>query len=364
MIEFNDIKFDCRYFRGDIPCKPHKNSSVHCVDENGVDCKFYEKVNKKILIIKFGATGDVIRTSPLATRLKKEYPSSKIYWLTLTPDVIPDFVDEVLSPGADKLVYLQSLKFDLAINLDKDKEACGLMNRISADTKKGFILKDGFPYPADENAKHKYLTGIFDSLSKKNTKNYLEEIFEICGYEYKGEKYILSAFEEFVNQWSLNNTKKIIGLNTGCGGRWTSRLWPNENWIELIRKLRNQGYEVLLLGGKLEHDRNKDLSDITGATYLGHFRLKQFINLVNQCSLVVTGVTMAMHVAIGLEKKLVLFNNIFNKHEFELFGLGEIIEPSKECKCFYSAKCTNEEYVCMNYIETDRVFDTIQKLLA
>ena len=35
--------------------------------------------------------------------------------------------------------------------------------------------------------------------------------------------------------------------------------------------------------------------------------------------LVVTAVTMAMHIALGLGKKLVLFNNIFNPHEFELY---------------------------------------------
>ncbi len=69
---------------------------------------------------------------------------------------------------------------------------------------------------------------------------------------------------------------------------------------------------------------------------------------------------MAMHITIGLEKKIVLFNNIFNRHEFELYGLGEIIEPEEECECFFSPTCPND---CMSTIEPQRVFDSIRRLL-
>ncbi|MGD8780742.1 MAG: glycosyltransferase family 9 protein [Ignavibacteria bacterium] len=364
MIEFKDIKFDCRYFRGDIPCKPHKNYNVHCKENDGSDCEYYEKAGYKILIIKLGATGDVIRTTPILTRLKKEHPDARVYWLTLSPEVIPASVDEVLQPTADVLIYLQSIEFDLSINLDKDKEACALLNNINSKVKKGFILKDGKPYPADKDAEHKYLTGIFDTLSKVNTRNYMDEVFEVCGFDYNGEKYILDSFDEYKNDWELDRSKKIIGLNTGCGGRWTSRLWPNEYWIELINNLIDKGCEVVLLGGKIEDERNKYLSENTGAVYFGYFHLQKFINLMNQCDLVVTGVTMAMHITLALKKKIVLFNNIFNKHEFELFGLGEIIEPTKECKCFYQPRCTNDEYQCMNFIKPVKVLDTIQKFLG
>ena len=60
-----EVKRDCRFFRGDVPCKPHKQHGVHCSE-----CKYYEKIDKNILIIKLGAIGDVIRTTPLLRRLK------------------------------------------------------------------------------------------------------------------------------------------------------------------------------------------------------------------------------------------------------------------------------------------------------
>jgi ADP-heptose:LPS heptosyltransferase len=359
-----DIKINCRYYRGDIPCKPNKLYNAHCVNEKGNDCSYYEPTNQKILIIKLGAIGDVIRSTPILESIKKQYPEAKVYWLTHTPSIVPENVDVVLKFNSEGLTFLEEVDFDIIYNLDKDKEACALINKLSSKVKKGFILKEGIPFPADEGAVHKYFTGIFDDISLQNKKNYIEEIFEICGFKFNGERYILSSFSQYDNAWNLDKSKKIIGLNTGCGGRWTSRLWSNKNWIELAKTLIKKNYEVLFLGGELEDEKNKYFADQTGGKYFGHFHLEKFINLVGQCDLIVTGVTMAMHITIGLGKKIVLFNNIFNPYEFELYGLGEIIQPSKECKCFYKPVCVNDEYKCMEYIEVGRVIETIDKLFS
>jgi len=72
-------------------------------------------------------------------------------------------------------------------------------------------------------------------------------------------------------------------------------------------------------------------------------------------------VSMMMHIAIGLNKKLVLFNNIFNKYEFELYGNGVIVEPSSGCDCYYGNKCCREKH-CMKDLSIDTVYDEIIKL--
>lgn len=362
-MDFNKIKFDCRFFKGDIPCSPHKKYYVHCTEADGSDCKYYNSFKEKILIIKLGAIGDVIRTTPILYPLQKDFPQAKIFWLTESPLILPNEVDVKLKYDFKSVNFLLSSEFDLVINLDKDKDACALLNKINAKNKKGFELKNEIPFPVNKKSQHKYLTGIFDDLNKANSKNYLEEIFEICDYSFSGEKYILSSFDEYKNDWKLDSSKKIVGLNTGCGGRWSSRLWSENNWIELSKKLIKNNYEVLLLGGEQENQKNQNIAQLSGAKYFGYFHLEKFINLVNQCDIVVTSVTMAMHIAIGLQKKVVLFNNIFNKNEFELYGLGEIVQPEKECKCFFSASCSNTDYQCMDYIYPKKVFDIVFDLL-
>ncbi|MEK9136617.1 MAG: glycosyltransferase family 9 protein, partial [Bacteroidota bacterium] len=354
-------KVDCRYFRGDVPCKPHKQHGVHCVDEHGNDCPHYEKLTSKILIIKLGAIGDVIRTTPLLHKLKSVHPHAQIWWLTLTPEVVPRTVDVILPFTPQSLATLSATKFDILYNLDKDKEACGLAASLQATVKKGFTLWNGKAAPIDNDAVHKYMTGVFDDINKENTKSYPEEIFEICGFTFAEEEYILDSYADKGYTWKLPKKKKVVGLNTGCGGRWVSRLWAEKNWVALARKVKKAGYVPLLLGGQQEHEKNKRIAKKGGALYFGHFPLAQFINEVDQCNLVVTAVTMAMHITIGLQKKIVLFNNIFNRNEFELYSRGEILEPEFECPCFFSPGCPND---CMQYIYVDRVFNTIKRLLS
>jgi ADP-heptose:LPS heptosyltransferase len=358
------LKTDCRHFRGDIPCTPHKLHGVHCVDERGNDCPHYDRVEKKILIIKLGAIGDVIRTTPLLRKLKEVHPHAKIFWLTHTVDILPSVVDEPLPFSLNSLITLRSIHFDLLINLDKDREACALASQISASEKRGFILSSGVIAPANPEAEGKFLTGIFDDVNKSNTKSYPQEVFEICGFQFNGEPYMLERFESQNYRWNISKKKKVVGLNTGCGGRWTSRLWDERNWVALGKALKKKGYEVILLGGEQEHRKNQRLARATGAKYFGHFPLTQFINLVGQCDLIVTGVTMALHIAIGLGKKVVLFNNIFNRHEFELYGLGEILEPERPCQCFFLPVCRNPEYRCMEYLAPDAVLHACERWLT
>lgn len=349
---------DCKFFRGDIPCKPHKEFGVHC---DG--CEHYNARTKKILIIKLGAIGDVIRTTPLLERIWQEHPSAAVWWLTRSPEMVPSSVDKVLPFTLESIVLLQSTEFDLLLNLDKDTEACALALQIEAKSKRGFILRDGKPAPVDAEAEHKYHTGLFDDLNKANTKSYPQEIFEICGWTFNGEEYILETPEKKI--WDIpNNGKPIIGLNTGCGGRWTSRLWAEERWEQLVIALAQEGYFPVLLGGEQEHEKNTRLAEKTGAFYPGYFSLRDFLSLVNQCAAVVTAVTMAMHLAIGLKKPLILFVNIFNPHEFELYGRGEIVAPEQPCTCFFQATCSNAEYQCMEHLSVGRVVEAVGRTLA
>lgn len=329
------VNTDCIYFRGDIPCQPNKEFGYVC--EN---CPVYTPVLTRILIIKLGAIGDVIRTTPLLRKIRATYPQAKITWLTHTPAILPKGdIDEILKFDLATILYLQNTSFDILYNLDKDKDACALHDTIRAKEKFGYAMQNGVAFPSNDLANHKFLTGIFDQISLENKKSYVEEIFELCGWQFNYEEYIFDTHQDKGFTWPLDKSKLLIGLNTGCGDRWTTRLWSDEKWIELILLLQMENVTVVLLGGEPEDARNKRLSNATGATYLGFFKLEQFINLMYQMDLIVTQVTMAMHIAIALQKKMVLLNNIFNPHEFELYGRGVIVQPDKDCACFYRGSC-------------------------
>ncbi len=346
------FKPNCLHFKGHIPCKPHKQNGYHCAD-----CPSFTPVSKRILIIKLGAIGDVIRTTPLVVKYKALYPNCKITWLTWTPDILPSSqIDEILKWDINSIMYAQHSTWDIAINLDKEKEAGALLKIIDAKEKYGYILKDNEIQPANELAVHKFSTGMFDDVSQANTKSYLQEIFEICGFIHEGEPYLMDKHDDKGYVWNLPTGKKIIGMNTGCGGRWTTRLWTIDKWVELVGILKEQhpDAEILLLGGEAEHERNKEIQARSGSMYLGYFSLYEFINLVNQCHLIITQVTMGMHITLALGKQIVLMNNIFNPHEFDLFGKGEIVMPDKTCKCFYRGSCL-DGVSCMENLPAQKI---------
>jgi len=240
------IKNNCRYFLGDRPCEPHKQYNVHCES-----CNYFQPIKERILIIKLGAAGDVIRTTPILHRLKKEYPSSSIAWLTDYPELLPKQVDEKVKYSERSMGWITARTFDLCYNLDKDREAIAIMERLKCKQKYGFGMDEyGKACALNPKAEHKLLTGVFNDMSKQNTKSYPQEIFEICGYDYQGEKYIIDTISK--RDFLIDRSNKIIGFNTGCGSRWPSRLWPMEYWRELAEATSRAGLEYIWLGGPEE----------------------------------------------------------------------------------------------------------------
>lgn len=358
---FESIKFDCRYFRGYIPCQPNKLRNKICNS-----CDEYLPFSKKILIIKLGAIGDVIRSTPLAVKYRSIYPGCHITWLTHFPDVLPPKeIDQIYTFDFLSYYKIKNSRFDIAINLDKDPEAIALLAEVSASEKYGFILNNNHLDAATPAAQHKIVTGLFDGVSKENTKSYLEEIFEICHLEFQGEPYLLNYNQEYAQKWNVLRAqaggKKIIGLNTGCGERWKTRLWPKEYWISFVSMLSHAGYYPVLLGGPAEDAQNRSLAEATGAYYPGTFSLAEFIALTSNCDAIVTQVSMMMHIATGLKKPMVLFNNIFNKYEFELYQRGVIVEPSSGCDCFYGNTCKREKN-CMHDLQPEAAFEALDSL--
>ena len=98
---------------------------------------------------------------------------------------------KILPFSLESVIFLLHEEFDIIYSLDKDIEAASLANTIKAKVKKGFSIADGAIVPFDQDAEHKWLTGILDDKMKANTRHYVEEMFEICGFQWSGEEYIL-----------------------------------------------------------------------------------------------------------------------------------------------------------------------------
>jgi ADP-heptose:LPS heptosyltransferase len=365
------LKNDCKHFPGDRPCNYHKERGIKCDT-----CPFYDKRGaRRILVIKLDAVGDVLRTTSILTPLHEKYPQTEITWVTKS-DAIPIFnnnplVNKVLLYEQPyTLAFIQNQKFDLVINLDSSPQSSTMATVANSNQKLGFgIHESGYVYPFNPEAEEWFQMGAFDDLKQANTKTYQSIMLEILGLsEYKDNPIILklnkeelALANEFAKSRGLAKDKITIGLNTGAGGRWKMKKWTQKGYEELIKKLLlDDNIQILLYGGGLERERNAELTHIsdrvidTGSDNT----LRQFFTLLSLSDIVVTGDTLALHAAIGLEKRIVVLFGPTSYNEIELYDKGEKIFPKMECLGCYLPDC-DVPRKCMERITVDEVYQAI-----
>ena len=107
------VKTSCRWYVGDRPCAPHKREGVTC--EN---CPHEAPVKRRILIVKLGATGDVLRTTALLEPLRRAEPEASITWIT-APSAVPllENIEEIDRVRATGIVVGENLLIDVGAHM-------------------------------------------------------------------------------------------------------------------------------------------------------------------------------------------------------------------------------------------------------
>jgi len=363
-------RLDCRYFLGDRPCKFKRTCE---------GCDPYRPMGKRILIVKLAAIGDVLRTTPLLTGLKRAYPQSHITWV-VDKEAYPllknnPLIDRLLTFDFSSTLPLELETFDLVMGLEKEPRGAALVSRVKADVKKGFGLgPEGNIYPLNPASEYAFFLGLSDELKfYQNQKTYPQLIFEVAELDYQQDEYLLFlspediAFAEgFAKKAGLRKGEVVIGLNTGAGGVFANKAWTVEGYVKIIQKLAKEPKtRLLLLGGPSERERNREISKRVKGAVIDtgcENTLGQFAALIGLCDLVVTGDTTALHLAIGLKKKVVAIFGPTCAQEIELYGRGEKILSPLSCAPCYRRKCEVSPN-CMEAITVEEVMKSIRALL-
>jgi ADP-heptose:LPS heptosyltransferase len=360
-------KLDCRYFLGDRPCKFKRTCP---------GCDRYSPMGTRILIVKLAAIGDVLRTTPLLSGLKRRYAESHITWV-VDKEALPllrnnPLIDRLISFDYAGLLPLEMETFDWVIGLEKETRGAALTTKVHGREKKGFGLRpEGTVYPINAGAEYAFLLGLDDDLKfHKNRKIYPEMIFDIAELEYRNDEYVFWLSPEetsFSGDFAQRNRiegKPVIGLNTGAGEVFANKAWTIRGYIELIKKLRARSpASILLLGGPNERARNGEIMRACPGAVIDtgcENTLGQFAALVNLCDAVVTGDTTALHLAIGLKKKVIALFGPTCAQEIDLYGRGEKIVSPLPCAPCYRRTCP----VLPNCMEAIGSEEVVQKVLA
>jgi heptosyltransferase-2 len=314
-----------------------------------------------VLILKFSAKGDVLRTTALLPAIKRKYPKSTITWVT-EESSIPllegnSLVDRIMAFDASTLAVLGCEHFDVVYVMDKAPAATALGRTVKVEERVGFTCTDwGALGVYSSQSDYALLLGIDDDLKfYKNRKTYQEYMAHALGLDYRRDEMILNLNQAEID-YAQNHLRRlgvigdrrrpIIGLNTGC--------------------TRELDAVVTLLGGPQETKRNAEIKEKGGSLLIAdagtNHNLKQFAAIVSFCDALVTSDTLAMHIGIALKRKIAALFGSTCEQEIDLYDRGVKIFKGLDCSPCYKSRCERQD--CMKAISTGEVFEHICNLLG
>ena len=326
----------------------------------------------KILIIKFSAAGDVLRTTALLHGIKRQWPGSEVWWIT-SQDAVDllkenDYIDVLLAYGSGDI---DEINFDLLICLDKEKESIELATRSRAERKIGFGCdKSGNLSILNKESEYAYQLGISDELKfKLNKKTYQEIIYEMCALEYRNDKYVLNLKDAELakararlDSLGIKQGDFVVGLSTGAGSRFANKMWGLQRHKFLIEAmLKRKDIKVLLLGGRREEELNQKLKKAFGDNIYdsgANNKLREFASIIGHCNAVIAGDTLAMHIAIALDVYTIAIFGPTCSQEIEIYSNAKKIISDIECSPCYKSEC-NKKDNCMTGIRLQDVIGAL-----
>ena len=275
----------------------------------------------KTLIIKIGATGDVVRTTPLLDRLP-----GQITWLTASQNIalLKGLNENLRSFIWENRERALDADYDLVINLEDTLDVAEFLKTLRYKEVFGAYLDSNNSLRYSESSSCWFDLSLIsshgrqqaDRLKLLNRRSYQELIFQGLGFNFAGETYSLPEPIE-------TGLSGDVAIAADAGP-----IWPMKKWAyygELKQQLERRGLIVSVLPRRsslMEH-----LADVR-----------------NHCCLV-GGDSLPMHLALGTGTRCVTLFTCTSPWEIYDYGIQKkVVSPRLEeffYKRGYDQRATN-----------------------
>lgn len=270
----------------------------------------------KILVIKKGASGDVIRTSTLLHFLKGDITwATHIYNKVFLPQHHSQLKRILSFEETDRIL---NENFDCIISLDDDDECATLATTIKSNEIIG-VYKEDEKVVYTRHLKEWFDMSLIsvhgkqraDEIKLDNRKTFQQMLFEGFGMEFnKNHSYFMN---ESINAKTIT---KRIGIEKRAGERWPTKSW--NGFDELAGLLKGRGYDIFFF------EQRNNIID--------------YINDVSSCQYVFTGDTLTMHLALYLKIPNVTVFTCNSPWEIAGYGIMRKVVSPKLATAFYKTK--------------------------
>ena len=340
------------------------------------------EAEKKILVIKLGAMGDLILAVPSFRMLRHRFPKARISLL----------VDRKLVSLVSLCPYLDEI---IPVDRARLSNPSYLLKTACKIRREGFDLSVDF-----QNSKWTHLLAFFSGIPERFgfarglfgfLLNRPEKTFKVAEPPVQHQFRILSKLgvrkieeslelwpdpeaEERVNDWLFApeemKKSRLAGLVIGSSPKWLTKRWPVSYFNELaVRLVRELNCRVVLIGSG-EDARGLDETDfakLEGVINLvGKTSLRELATLMKRLDVLVTGDTAPLHVAGAMRTKLVaLFGPTDPRRHMPPSPGAVVLARKLPCQPCYKGVCQNPETLaCLQRIPVDEVFQAVQRQLV
>jgi len=260
-----------------------------------------------VLVIKLGATGDVVRSTPLLQRLE-----GNVTWVTAAKNVIllEGVHENLRCLSWEERNKALGASYDLAINLEDTMDVALFLKSVRCNEIFGAYIDSANLLRYTKNSASWFDLSLIsaygkedaDKLKFRNRRTYQEMIFEGLKFCFTGEKYMLP---EPIETGLMGD----VAIAADSGPVWPMKKWAY--YAELKDELEAKGLKVNVLPARnslLEH-----LADVRN----------------HRC--LVGGDSLPMHFALGTETPCVTLFNCTSPWEIYDYGIQKkIISPRLE----------------------------------
>lgn len=325
---------------------------------------------QRLIIVRFGALGDIVLTTGTVSALKKHLGAAEIYFVTKAPfapmlQSHPD-IDEViaLQPGES----LGSLRSRLkALNADAILDLHGkLRSRLLLGVAPRLVRwqkREWWKGPAVR------MRLIRHRASMPMYLRYHRAAEKLLGQAITPQPMALfvddkqqTAMVQLLVAKGIHLEKPLVGMSPGA--MWATKRWPTEHFAKLAASLLDAGKQVLITGSKAEAALCEEIvAQAPGTVFLGHedVSLVQLPALIHACDAYVANDSGPMHIARALRVPTVAIFGSTDPGQF-LFDEHRLLFAHSDCSpcsLYGLRKCPRGDLRCLHDISPEAALSAV-----
>jgi heptosyltransferase II len=331
-----------------------------------------------VLAVRFSSIGDVLLTTPLLRAIRRRHPGSGL--TVLTKQAYAPLLSH--NPHVTRVIGVTPNRRLMA--MAAELRTAGYTHLLDLhDSVRTRLLRLLVPGPWTTYPKHRLARAALIHTKRnhyRDSRAVAERYFDAArdldvAPDGEPPDFFLAADAQkeattWLQQVGLTGNHSVIALAPGAAH--ATKRWPPEHWRELMQRIGEQGFAVVIVGGSDDAALGATLTSAApgrAVNAAGLFGLQGTAALLQRATALVSGDTGVMHMATAVGTPVVaLFGPTVEPFGFFPYSpRAQVVElglPCRPCSSKGGPRCPLGHHRCLVDISPDRVHEVLRRCIS